>query len=120
MGLYPSKPPLEGPSPHGTVAGPASPGASLTKHQHARQASIRVKSKQPMPAPGELEQRFAKVLVSEKQNRDLIDVNALHPLVYILNVYFINQCVKRMNESHVCSLIIAIFRYHAIGVFMLL
>lgn len=38
------------------------PESVLSKH-HARQASIRVKSK-PMPDPSELEKRFGKVLVS--------------------------------------------------------
>lgn len=36
---------------------------SSSKH-NARQSSIRIKCKQPMPDPSELERRFTKVLVS--------------------------------------------------------
>ncbi|XP_022920232.1 formin-like protein [Onthophagus taurus] len=36
----------------------------ISSKHHARQASIRVKSKQPMPDPNELEKRFTKVLAS--------------------------------------------------------
>lgn len=60
MGLSISKeeqpPPQQGP--------PDKPESVISSKHHARQASIRVKSKQPMPDPNELERRFTKVLVS--------------------------------------------------------
>ena len=40
------------------------PSCITSSKLHARQASIRVKSKQPMPDHNELERRFTKVLVS--------------------------------------------------------
>ncbi|KAK9730257.1 Diaphanous GTPase-binding Domain [Popillia japonica] len=60
MGLSISKeeqpPPQQGP--------PDRPESVISSKHHARQASIRVKSKQPMPDPNELERRFTKVLAS--------------------------------------------------------
>lgn len=42
---------------------PDRPESIISSKHQARQSSIRVKSKQPMPEPSELERRFTKVLV---------------------------------------------------------
>lgn len=39
------------------------PDSVISSKHNARQSSIRIKSKQPMPDPAELERRFTKVLV---------------------------------------------------------